>query len=87
MIKDLDIVELVADLPDKALRAGTIGTVVFDYGKGDAYEVEFFDRAGNTIDVAFVTCNQIRKVSPTEAERKLDIPKPGKKSAVAATGT
>jgi hypothetical protein len=45
IIKELDIVALLEDLPGKQLSKGTIGTVVHIYNN-NLYEVEFADLNG-----------------------------------------
>ncbi len=45
MIKLLDTVALLDDIPDKNLRRGQVGTVV-EILKEDGFEVEFSDNAG-----------------------------------------
>lgn len=47
-MKELDVVKLIKDY--KNIKAGTIGTIVNDYGD-DIYEVEFVDEGGETIGV------------------------------------
>ncbi|MBD2427565.1 DUF4926 domain-containing protein [Phormidium sp. FACHB-1136] len=44
----LDVVELLVDLPEAALQAGELGTIVETYGT-QAYEVEFADTEGATL--------------------------------------
>ena len=44
-----DIIELVKDIPRKNLRAGVRGAVVHCHGN-DAYEIEFTDDDGKTLD-------------------------------------
>ncbi len=44
-----DLVELIVDVPDKNLRAGMQGTIVHCYAD-QAYEVEFTDDEGETLD-------------------------------------
>ncbi len=71
MIRELDSVELVADLPDAPLEypemgdapvhAGDRGVVVFVYDDGRAFAVEFF-RDGETVAIADVTPDQIHLV-------------------------
>ncbi len=51
VVKLFDIVELAHDLEAHGLRAGDWGTIVDVYNDGEAYEVEFLDPQGNTIDV------------------------------------
>lgn len=47
-MKELDTVKLINDF--KGIEAGTIGVIVCEYD-GTAFEVEFFDLEGNTIDI------------------------------------
>jgi hypothetical protein len=63
MLKELDRVVLVANLPSEGLVAGDVGTIVHAYGDGKAYEVEFVALDGNTRAVATVEANQVRAVS------------------------
>ena len=44
-----DVVELTVDIPERGLRAGMQGTIVHCH-PGDAYEVEFTNEAGETLD-------------------------------------
>ena len=44
-----DVIELTADIPEKALRAGMQGTIVHCYSS-QAYEVEFTNEEGETLD-------------------------------------
>lgn len=50
-MKELDVVELIKDF--EKIPAGTEGTIVCEYD-GKAFEVEFFDDDGNTLDVITV---------------------------------
>ncbi len=47
-MKELDTVILLKE--HEGIKAGTIGVIVCEYD-GTAFEVEFFDLEGNTIDV------------------------------------
>ena len=47
-MKELDVVRLTKEF--EGLPAGTEGTIVCEYD-GKAFEVEFFDNDGDTIDV------------------------------------
>ena len=50
MMPDIgDIIELVIDIPEKNLRAGMRGVVVHCHGN-DAYEIEFTNDEGETLD-------------------------------------
>ena len=44
-----DVIELVTDISDRNLWAGTQGTIVHCHS-GRAYEVEFTDKEGETLD-------------------------------------
>lgn len=47
-MKELDVVALKSDFNN--LPMGTQGTIVLEYD-GTAFEVEFFDKEGHTLDV------------------------------------
>lgn len=47
-MKELDVVKLKKEF--KGIPIGTEGTIVLEYD-GTAYEVEFFDSEGDTIEV------------------------------------
>jgi len=49
MIRELDRVVRVQDLPEHGLKAGDVGTVVHVYGEGEGYEVEFVGGEGETV--------------------------------------
>jgi len=44
-----DVVELIVNLPNQPLRAGVQGTIVHCHGES-AYEVEFINEEGETLD-------------------------------------
>jgi hypothetical protein len=58
-IKLLDVVALVADLPEANLLRGQVGTVVEILANGAAYEVEFNDREGRTYESLGLRPDQI----------------------------
>jgi hypothetical protein len=61
---------LTADMPEHALCAGDVGTVVERHdvpGKEVGYSVEFFDMTGSTVAVVTVPASAIR--APTAADR------------------
>jgi len=66
MIEELDTVVLTADLPERNLVTGDIGTVVLVHGKGEGYEVEFVTLDGQTIAVVSVFASQVRPVGRGE---------------------
>ena len=59
-MKELDIVKLKCDFQD--LPAATIGTIVLEYD-GTAFEVEFIDNNGDTIDVLTIPAEKIELVT------------------------
>lgn len=66
MIKEHDRVVLVADVPAEGLVAGDVGTVVYVYRDGQAYEVEFFTLGGKTAAVVTLEVSQVRPVGKRE---------------------
>ena len=58
-MKELDVVRLKKDFKD--LVGGTKGVIVLEYD-GTAFEVEFFDADGNTIDVVTTPADIIELV-------------------------
>lgn len=58
-VKELDVVRLKKDFKD--LVGGTKGVIVLEYD-GTAFEVEFFDADGNTIDVVTTPADIIELV-------------------------
>ena len=63
-MKELDTVKLIEDFEN--VKAGTIGVIVCEYD-GTAFEVEFFDPEGNTIDV-LTTPSKLLEVEKTYTE-------------------
>jgi hypothetical protein len=60
MLKELDLVVLNQDLPEYGLKEGDIGTIVYCYADGKAYEVEFVTADGNTIGVLTLKIDELR---------------------------
>ena len=60
MLKEHDRIVLIQDLPNEGLPAGGIGTIVRVHRNGEAFEVEFLTRDGDTEAVATVLASQIR---------------------------
>jgi hypothetical protein len=58
-----EVVELVVDLPEDGLMAGTIGTIVDEYPDSGEYEVEFADKNGRTVALTTLRPEQIRSRS------------------------
>ncbi len=57
-IKLLDVVVLLDDLPEYNLVRGQVGTVVEILADGEAFEVEFSDLDGRTIESVALRPNQ-----------------------------
>jgi hypothetical protein len=64
-------VVLTREIPEENLRVGDVGTIVEAHhdsaGKTIGYEVEFFSAAGDTLAVASVGADAVRK--PSSADR------------------
>jgi hypothetical protein len=58
-IKPLAVVALTVDLPEYTLKRGQVGTVVELLQNGNAFEVEFSDREGRTIESVGLRAEQI----------------------------
>jgi hypothetical protein len=61
---------LTTDLPEEALKAGDVGTVVERHtapGQEDGYSVEFFDMTGDAVAIVTLPAGMLR--SPTHADR------------------
>ena len=63
MIHEHDCIVLTEDLPEEALRAGDVGTVVHIHGDAVAYEVEFMTLTGRTVAIVTVLPSQLRPVT------------------------
>jgi hypothetical protein len=66
MIEELASVVLTTDLPERGLRAGDIGTVVFVHQGGQGFTVEFVTLSGATIAVVTVAADQVRPIRANE---------------------
>lgn len=58
-IKQFDIVALIHDLPEYHLKKGQVGTVVDVLANGEAFEVEFCDRDGRTLESLGLRSDQL----------------------------
>ena len=59
-MNELDVVVLTEDIPEHGLKAGDSGTIVFVYRDGEAYEVEFIARTGETVALVSLLPSQVR---------------------------
>lgn len=61
MIKEFELVALNIDIPEKHLKKGDRGTVVFIYDNHQGYEVEFFDEDRYTTAVLTLQPSHVKK--------------------------
>ena len=73
MIRELDRIVLTAPVPEEALEAGDVGTVVAVYTGGNAYEIEFTTLEGKTAAVAAGETLNIRPVGHREITHARDL--------------
>jgi hypothetical protein len=66
MIEELARVVLKRDLPEEKLQAGDVGTVVYVYRGGAAYEVEFVTFGGEGVGVFTVEPDALRELGKGE---------------------
>lgn len=66
MIEELEIVVLTRDIPEHALKAGDVGTVVHRYEDGSAYEVEFVAAEARTVAVLTLSGSDVRPMGAEE---------------------
>ena len=66
MIAELDSVVLTQELPQYALKAGDVGTVVLVHRGGAGYEVEFTTLDGETVAVVSLSAAQVRPIARRE---------------------
>lgn len=60
MFGELSTVILAHDITEYSLTKGDEGTIVYIYGNGEAYEVEFINSHGETIAVLTLNPSEIR---------------------------
>lgn len=58
-LKLFDVVALTADLPEENLEQGQVGAIVEIYNNGEAFEVEFVDKSGQTYGLITLRPKQI----------------------------
>lgn len=73
MIKELDDVVLLIDLPRDGLAKGDVGTVVLLHKDGAGYEVEFTTLDGETLAVTTLAADQIRAARQREIAHARDL--------------
>jgi hypothetical protein len=65
MLKLLDVVVLIRDLPQHKLRQGDVGAVVEVYPP-DGVEVEFVTGSGHTQALVTLNASDVRQVGPAD---------------------
>ncbi|MDQ2745840.1 MAG: DUF4926 domain-containing protein [Acidobacteriota bacterium] len=58
-LKLYDVVALTADLPEEGVGQGQVGAIVEIYNDGEAFEVEFVDKNGQTYGLLTLRPEQI----------------------------
>ena len=66
MIREHERAVLTVSVPAEKLEAGDVGTVVFVYRDGEAYEVEFLTLDGRTAAVVTLEADRVRPVGQSE---------------------
>lgn len=66
MIHELDVVVLTRDVPERRLRKGDVGTIVYRYDGGRAYEVEFVTAGARTVAVLTLSEADVRPAGREE---------------------
>lgn len=72
MISLGDLIELTVDIPDRNLRAGVRGTVVHCHNP-EAYEIEFTNEDGETLDFLSLSPKQFIVVWRAETEQWVSV--------------
>ena len=73
MIKEHDCVALTANVPDKGLEAGDVGTVVHIHKGGEGYEVEFMTLTGETVAIVTLLAGQVRPLNCRDLARAREV--------------
>lgn len=66
MIAEHSLVVLDREFGHPRLNRGDVGTVVYVYGDGRAYEVEFVDGGGKTVALITVDASDVRRIESGE---------------------
>lgn len=65
-MRELELVVLSHDVSEHGLCAGDVGTIVLIHRDGEAYEVEFVTRGGDTVAVLTLARGEIRPFTDRE---------------------
>ena len=66
MLRELDLIVITRDVPERGIVAGDIGTVVHLYSDREAVEVEFVDGKGSTVAVETIGVLDVRPIANHE---------------------
>jgi hypothetical protein len=78
MIKEHDRVVLQKDLAEQELEKGDVGTVVYVYREGEAFEVEFMTLAGDTVAVTTLLGSDVREIGKKDITHSREIARIGR---------
>ena len=70
---ELDLAVLDHDVPEHGLCAGDVGTIVLVHRGGEAYEVEFVTRGGETLAVLTLAHGEVRPFTDREVLHARDL--------------
>jgi hypothetical protein len=73
MIEEHDRVVLTTKKSEAGLEPGDVGTVVYVYSGGEAFEVEFVTLTGDTVAVGTVDREEVRPVQSRELTHALGL--------------
>lgn len=73
MIKELERVYLLEDLPGTTFVKGDVGTVVAVYPEQKGYEIEFFALDGSSLGVETVLNHQVKSANGIKKVLHIDI--------------
>jgi hypothetical protein len=65
-MNELDVVVVTRSLPEFALEAGDVGTVVHVYENGRNFEVEFVSAGGKTVALLTLAASDLRLMNERE---------------------
>ena len=65
-MRELDLAVLDRDVPEHGLCAGDVGTIVLVHPGGEACEVEFVTRGGDTVAVLTLVGGEVRPFTDRE---------------------
>ncbi len=76
MIKEHEEIVLADDLPAYGLKRGDIGTVVYIHQGGKGFEIEFVTLDGETLAVASLKADQVRRIKKNEIAQARNVELP-----------